>query len=317
MVWKVRCDFYRRLVVEDEFCRLEQPVEGNARRALEQELLQNGCKDAINLWGDIILEGFLRYQLCQKHELPVYTRQIPVRSRREALTWACAAQLRRDDLKREMRIYLIGKRYSVEKGVPGRQSTQLPDMRAHSLAEEGKKPATRKTAIRLGDEYGIGRCAVTRYGAYAKAIDQIFQTAPHFAALILSGTLEVAQKEVVRLSRLPEQTLRQAEEAPEKFVMQNQLLRKKRGRPAAYDTRLPASNLSCQMLVKQMPDYDPDAEVSGLTLTIPSWISSIQRTHTAAEFPVISAGALEGLTEQLLCLTESIERLMRAIKEVS
>lgn len=296
---------------------MEQPVEEGAQRILEQELMENGCRDPINLWGHIILEGFLRYRLCLKHDLPVRTRQIPVRSRREALTWACAAQLRRNDLKREMRIYLIGKRYSVEKGVPGCQSSQLPDMRFQPFGEKGKKPPACKTAIRLGEEYGLGRCAVTRYGAYAEAIDRIFQAAPQFAALILSGTLETAQREVIHLSRLPEQALRQVEEDPEKFAVQNRLLGKKRGRPPAYGSRRPDLDFSRQMLVKQMPSYDPDAEVSGLTLTIPSWISSIQRTYTAAEFSAISPGALERLAEQLLCLRQSAEQLMSAIKEVS
>ena len=76
------------------------------------------------------------------------------------------------------------------------------------------------------------------------------------------------------------------------------------------------SGFSQQMLVKQMPSYDPDAEVSGLTLTIPSWVSSIQRTYAAAEFSAISPHALERLTAQLLCLTRSAEQLMSAIKEV-
>lgn len=106
-------EFCQQLIVEHEFRRLEQPVEDDAQQALEQDLIKNGCQNEINLWGHIILEGFLRYQLCLKHDLPVCTCQIPVRNRREALTWACAAQLKRSDLKREMRLYLIGKRYSI------------------------------------------------------------------------------------------------------------------------------------------------------------------------------------------------------------
>ena len=310
-------EFCQQLIVEEEFRRLEQPVEGDVRRALERELIQNPCQNAVSLWGNIILEGFFHYQFCLKHGLPVHTHQIPVRNRREALSWVCAAQLRRNDLKSEMRIYLIGKRYSVEKGGPGRQSSQLPDMRTQRLDGEGIKSTVCKTAIRLGEEYGLGRCAITRYGAYAEAIDQLFQAAPQFTALILSGELEAAQKDVIRLSKLPEHILQKAAENPERFILQNGLQRKKRGRPSVYGNRRSASNCSGQMLVKQMPSYDPDAEVSGLTLTIPSWISSIQRTYSSAEFSAISASALERLMEQLLCLTQSTQQLISAIKEVS
>ena len=312
----VRREFCQQLIVEEEFRRLEQPVEDDAQRTLERELLENRCQSEINLWGRIILEGFLRYQLCLKHELPVRTRQIPVHNRREALTWACAAQLRRSDLKPEMRLYLIGKRYSVEKGVPGRRPSQLPDIVAQSQPKEGERSVPGSTAIRLGEEYGFGRYAITRYGVYAESIDQLFRTAPQLAALILSGMLEMTQKDVIRVSQLPNQVLRKAEENPENFVLQNGWRRRKRGRPPAYDGQRPAPEFSRQMLVKQMPSYDPDAEVSGLTLTIPSWISSIQRTHATAEFSAISPGALERLAAQLLCLTKSAEQLMGAIKEV-
>lgn len=69
------------------------------------------------------------------------------------------------------------------------------------------------------------------------------------------------------------------------------------------------------MLVKQMPDYDPDGEISGLTLTIPSWIGSIRRAQSNADVSAISSQALERLAEQLICLAESVEALFSAIKE--
>lgn len=312
----MHCELCQQLIVEEEFRRLEQPVEDDVQRALERELLENRGQNEINLWGRMILEGFLRYQLCLKHELPVRTRQIPVRNRREALTWACAEQLRRSDLKPEMRLYLIGKRYCVEKGVPGGHASQLPGILPQSLVEMGETSAPGSTAIRLGNEYGFGRYAIYRYGVYAASIDQLFQTAPQLAALILSGMLEMTQKDVIRVSQLPEQVLRKAEESPEKFVIQNGLQRRKRGRPPAYDGQRSASDFSRQMLVKQMPSYDPDAEVSGLTLTIPSWISSIRRTYAEAEFSAISPSALERLAAQLRFLTQSAEQLMSVIKEV-
>lgn len=312
----MRHEFCQQLIVEEEFRRLEQPVEDDVQRALEWELLENHGQNEINLWGRIILEGFLRYQLCLKHKLPVRTRQIPVQNRREALSWACAAQLRRSDLKTEMRLYLIGKRYSIEKGVPGHQPSRLLGVPSQPLAGTDETPVLGSTAIRLGKEYGFGRYAITRYGAYAESIDQLFRTAPQLARLILSGVFEMTQKDVIRVSQLPEQVLRKAEENPEEFVIQNGLRRRKRGRPPANDGRLSDSDFSRQMLVKQMPSYDPDAEVSGLTLTIPSWISSMQRTYAAAEFSAISPGALEQLAAQLLCLMQSAEQLMSAMKEV-
>lgn len=46
-----------------------------------------------------------------------------------------------------------------------------------------------------------------------------------------------------------------------------------------------------QPAIKTMPAYDPDAEVAGLTLTIPSWMSSIERTRNMAHLASISPGS--------------------------
>lgn len=35
---------------------------------------------------------------------------------------------------------------------------------------------------------------------------------------------------------------------------------------------------------KIMPDYDPDADLAGLKLTIPSWIGSIERVRNSGNF---------------------------------
>lgn len=69
--------------------------------------------------------------------------------------------------------------------------------------------------------------------------------------------------------------------------------------------------------IKQMPKYDPDAELSSLTLTIPSWISSIERTRNTADFEYVSKDAIYKMNLQLQILQEAIHILMEATKENS
>ena len=64
-----------------------------------------------------------------------------------------------------------------------------------------------------------------------------------------------------------------------------------------------------------MPDYDPDAEVTGLTLTIPSWATSISRTCSNTDLSSISLKARMNLEHALLNLQATIEELLQAIKE--
>ena len=43
--------------------------------ALERSLLAEGCRDALVLWGDLLIDGHNRYALCRKHNIPFETRQ--------------------------------------------------------------------------------------------------------------------------------------------------------------------------------------------------------------------------------------------------
>jgi hypothetical protein len=67
--------------------------------------------------------------------------------------------------------------------------------------------------------------------------------------------------------------------------------------------------------VKTMPDYDPDAELTSLTLTIPSWISSVCRSHKNADFQNASKEAKSNLAKQLTMLTEKAAVILAALEE--
>ena len=65
-----------------------------------------------------------------------------------------------------------------------------------------------------------------------------------------------------------------------------------------------------------MPKPDPDAEISTLIFTIPSWINSIERTTTVSDFQQASEDAKNRLRYQLTVLKKTIEKLQKKIEEV-
>ena len=64
-----------------------------------------------------------------------------------------------------------------------------------------------------------------------------------------------------------------------------------------------------------MPAFDPDAEVNGLALTIPTWISFISRTREKVDLDVVSVAARRKLEEVLQDLMENIGAILQLIKE--
>lgn len=60
-----------------------------------------------------------------------------------------------------------------------------------------------------------------------------------------------------------------------------------------------------------MPVYDPDAEISSLTLTIPMWIGSMNRTKSIAKFSEAATQGLWKLEQQLNALSDAIKELKK------
>ncbi len=63
------------IVVVEELKAYIDPLTADEYEALERSLLAEGCRDALVLWGDILVDGHNRHGICQKHDLPFKTVQ--------------------------------------------------------------------------------------------------------------------------------------------------------------------------------------------------------------------------------------------------
>ena len=69
------------------------------------------------------------------------------------------------------------------------------------------------------------------------------------------------------------------------------------------------------MLFRSMPAFDPDSDISSLSLTIPSWISLIDRTLSNAYLDLASNKAKSNLIKMLNNLKNSIDSILNSVKE--
>ena len=65
------------IVVNAELQAYIDPLTAEELEALERSLLAEGCRDALVLWGDVLVDGHNRHRLCLKHGLPFRTVQNP------------------------------------------------------------------------------------------------------------------------------------------------------------------------------------------------------------------------------------------------
>ena len=47
-----------------------EPLTESEYAALERSILTEGCRDALVLWGDVLVDGHNRYSICQRHSIP-------------------------------------------------------------------------------------------------------------------------------------------------------------------------------------------------------------------------------------------------------
>jgi transcriptional regulator with XRE-family HTH domain len=63
------------ITIHEELRSFVDPLTEVEYAALERSLLAEGCRDALVLWNDILIDGHNRYAICEKHGIPYRTVQ--------------------------------------------------------------------------------------------------------------------------------------------------------------------------------------------------------------------------------------------------
>ncbi|PWF47698.1 hypothetical protein [Massilia glaciei] len=63
------------ITINEELRSFIDPLTSNEYAALERSLLAEGCRDALVLWGDVLIDGHNRYAICQRHNIAFNTVQ--------------------------------------------------------------------------------------------------------------------------------------------------------------------------------------------------------------------------------------------------
>ena len=56
-------------IIDPEFHALIPPLSDDERAQLESNIKAEGCRDALIVWGDLLVDGHRRYEICKAHDL--------------------------------------------------------------------------------------------------------------------------------------------------------------------------------------------------------------------------------------------------------
>lgn len=182
---------------------------------MEQSLIDEGCRDPIIIWHNIIIDGHHRYEICKKHKLS-YSIAIAERdfeNEEEVKVWMLKNQMGRRNLTDKQRDDLIGRIYKQEKKTENFKGNQYTEngggQNVHEQKKDGgqnyhqpKNENDKKTAERIAQQYGINEKTVRRNEKFAEAIDNIKENVgEEVTDKILSNKIPIPKTEAVKLAR--------------------------------------------------------------------------------------------------------------------
>jgi len=307
-----------KLNIDPKLKCLIGPLRRKEYLQLEENIIADGCLDPIRIWHGTIIDGHNRYEICTKHQIPFSILEMEFDSREAVIIWICTNQLGRRNISEETRKYLIGIQYEAEKIINSEknpyginQHTQV----ANKIPQRGRPfKGHHITAARIAEENHISSGTVQKYAAYARAVNTIGNKDPKMMTNLLSGRYKISHANTLKLSDLGADVLRQMNKKMENNELPYVQFKKARNAIRSTIERKEAIQRQDGPSVKDMPAYDPDAEITGLTLTIPSWAGSIDRIINS-DIENASVSAKTELIKALIYLQDKIECMLLVVKE--
>jgi hypothetical protein len=188
------------IVVNEELKAYIDPLTPDEHDALERSILAEGCRDALVLWGDVLVDGHNRYGICQKHGLPFQTVQnTHFQSMEDVHLWMIDQHLGRRSVSDFQRGVLALRKREI---VADRRARAAAAFVASAPAEDSQAEAdpstdgTTTTASVAPAEDLSSREAIARAARLSSSqvvmIEKIQkQAAPELVAAVKSGTISL------------------------------------------------------------------------------------------------------------------------------
>ena len=190
----------KEIIIDKEFQSLLPALTKETYGTLEADLLENGCRDAIVLWNDILIDGHNRYEICTKHDIPYNTISKEFAAREEVLIWIISTQVGRRNLTPMQLSHYRGILYRADKKLVS--NTNGKNQYSEVDIQNEYQPKT-STVKRLAEQYNVALSTIQRDVKLADAIDAIGEISTEAKQRILTGEANISKKELEALSSKP------------------------------------------------------------------------------------------------------------------
>ena len=192
------------ITIDEQLRTYIDPLTEDEYAALERSLLAEGCRDALVLWGELLVDGHNRYGICQKHGIPFRTVQnTSFKSIEDVHLWMIDNHLGRRSVS------------DFQRGVLALRKKEIVEARrAQQQAAEAATPDTAEAPAKVAaPEPPLTRQVMARAARVSSAtlgqIEKIRQTAtPELVEAVKSGVVSINAAAAV--ASLPEEKQKEA-----------------------------------------------------------------------------------------------------------
>nr|WP_315426583.1 hypothetical protein [uncultured Albidiferax sp.] len=181
------------ITVNEELLAYIDPLTPDEHAALERSILAEGCRDALVLWGDVLVDGHNRYGICQKHSLPFNTVQnASFKSMDDVHLWMIDQHLGRRSVSDFQRGVLALRKKDILAGRDQPAKVETPaDTSGPAPWEESAAPAPAPAAEPALTREALAKAARISSNTISQ-IEKIQKSAtPELVAAVKSGTISI------------------------------------------------------------------------------------------------------------------------------
>ncbi|WP_050475814.1 hypothetical protein [Herbaspirillum rhizosphaerae] len=189
------------ITINNELLQYIDPLTANEYAALERSLLAEGCRDALVLWGEVLVDGHNRYEICRKHGIEFKTVQnASFASIDDVMLWMIDNQLGRRSVTDFQRgVLALRKRDIIAARVKSEMDASIESKDASAYepvgdgaakpAEDAATPAIPSASIKTRED--IARVAGISSNTVGQ-IEKIRKTAaPELVEAVRAGTISI------------------------------------------------------------------------------------------------------------------------------
>jgi hypothetical protein len=291
----------KELIIDKDFYNLTVPYTEEQQERLEQSILQDGCLEPIITWNGVIIDGHKRYLFCKDEGIDCEVREVFFPSRVKAMAWVCRRRVEGLTPGTPIYKYLHGKWFNCLK--PAYQEMVEKDQINYTVDPDGRI----RIAKVIADDLGFNYSTVENNQVYANHIDKIARSAPDLFRAMMAGQIRVTIKEVRALSHGDARVRRDLRNK----LSSDKEPKSNRGRPRKQSEE---DGILLSTRIKEMPAFDPDMAIRGLTLTLPTWMAAIARAEKQTDMELATDYAKKQLAEGLMRLDMQIQKTLEAIE---